>query len=73
MFGITIAHIALSLWVPFKSIVVFVAVMMASPLDCIRSPLWLLPPGLAVLLMVVPSAVMMMLAPGPQVGVMARC
>jgi hypothetical protein len=53
VFGSTIAQIPLSLWVPFTLIVVFVAVMLALPLDCIRNPLWLLPPGLAVLLMII--------------------
>ena len=59
----TIAHIPLLPELPFKSIFVFVAVMVAAPLDCIRSPLWLGPEGLAVLLMtigpVVPSAVIL--------------
>src|SRR5262245_7434018 len=62
-FGIANANIAQSLAVPFTAIVVFVAVMMASPLDWIRSPVWLLPPGLAVLVMVTLStAVIPMLA-----------
>jgi hypothetical protein len=43
-------------------IVVFVAVMVAAPLDCIRSPVLLLLRGLAVLLMVTPSALIVMSA-----------
>jgi hypothetical protein len=60
--------------VPLKLIVVFVAVIVALPLDCIRSPVWLLPVGLFALLMtigpVVPSAVIVMgalVAVGPVV------
>ena len=54
---------AQSLAVPLTLIVVFVAVMMALPLDCIRSPVWLLPVGLLLLRMVTPSAVIVMGAP----------
>src|SRR5262249_6226844 len=64
-FGIANANIAQSLAVPLTSIVVFVAVMVAAPLDCIRSPVLLLLRGLAVLLMVTPSALIVMsAAPG---------
>ena len=56
----TIAYRAKSLAVPLKLIVVFVAVMVALPLDCIRSPVWLLPVGLLLLRMVTPSAVIVM-------------
>jgi hypothetical protein len=38
-----IAQIALLLKVPFTLIAVFVALMTAAPVDCIRSPDWLLP------------------------------
>src|SRR5262249_9447115 len=65
-FGIANANIAQSLAVPATLIVEFVAIMVAAPLDCIRSPVLLLLRGLAVLLMiillVVPSAVIMMSA-----------
>ena len=66
----TIAYRAKSLAVPLKLIVVFVAVMVALPLDCIRSPVWLLPVGLLLLRMVTPSAVIVMgalVAVGPVV------
>jgi len=58
--GIANTTIPSSLAVPLTSIVVFVAVTMASPLDCIRRPTLLLPAGLNALLMVTPSAVMVM-------------
>ena len=61
-FGIANANIAQSLAVPATLIVVFVAVMVAAPLDCIRSPVLLLLRGLAVLLMVTPSALIVMSA-----------
>ncbi len=61
-FGIANANIAQSLAVPLTSIVAFVAVMIALPLDCIRSPVWLLPEGLLLLRMVTPSAVIEMSA-----------
>ena len=67
-----IAQIALLLKVPFTSICVFVALMTAAPLDCIRSPDWLLPEGLAVLVMAIapfdPFAVMLMSALAPTFG-----
>ena len=47
----TIAHIALVLWVPTTLTAVFVALIVASPLACIRSPDLLASPGLAVLSM----------------------
>ena len=55
---------------PLKLIVEFVAVMLALPLDCIRSPVWLLPVGLLLLRLVTPSAVIVMgalVAVGPVV------
>src|SRR5262245_20235354 len=61
-FGIANANIAQSLAVPATLIVVFVALMVAAPLDCIRSPVLLLVPGLAVLLMVTPFAMIVRLA-----------
>jgi hypothetical protein len=66
-FGIANANIAQSLAVPATLIVVFVALMMAAPLDWIRSPVWLLPLGKAVLLMVTPSAVIMRMSALPEV------
>src|SRR5215472_17337027 len=60
VFGIANTTIPSSLAVPLTSIVVFVAVMMASPLDCIRRPTLLLPAGLDALLTVTLSAVMVM-------------
>src|SRR5262249_10189063 len=48
-----IAQIALLVSVPFTLIWVFVALMTAAPLDCIRSPDWLPPGGLAVLLLMI--------------------
>jgi hypothetical protein len=62
VFGIAKSKIAQSLAVPSTLIVVFVALMLASPLDCIRSPVWLLPGGLLLLRMVTPSAVIVMFA-----------
>src|SRR5262245_36448098 len=50
IWGCANANIAQSLAVPATLIVVFVALMMALPLDCIRSPVLLLPKGLAILL-----------------------
>src|SRR5689334_25353177 len=61
-FGIANATIAFSPAVPATLMVVFVALMMASPLDWIRSPVLLLVPGLAALLMIRSSAVMVILA-----------
>src|SRR5262245_20922922 len=52
VWGCANANIAQVLSVPATSIVVFVALMMAAPLDCIRSPVTLLLPGNAVLLMI---------------------
>src|SRR5262249_49851933 len=50
VWGCANANIAQVLSVPATSIVVFVALMMAAPLDCIRSPVLLLLKGLAVLM-----------------------
>ena len=56
IWGCANANIAQSLAVPATLIVVFVAVMMALPLDCIRSPVLLLPLALAALLMIIGSS-----------------
>jgi hypothetical protein len=67
-----IAQIALLLKVPFTSICVFVALMTAAPLDCIRSPDWLLPPGFFVFSMIIGAVpfvvIMWMSAAGPTGG-----
>src|SRR5262245_22469609 len=52
VWGCANANIAQVLSVPATSIVVFVALMMAAPLDCIRSPVTLLLSGNATLLMI---------------------
>src|SRR5262245_13370507 len=52
IWGCANANIAQSLAVPATLIAVFVALMMALPLDCIRNPVLLLLRGLAALLMV---------------------
>src|SRR3954471_3830630 len=61
-FGIANTRIASLLAVPFTLIVVFVAAIVASPLDCMRRPVLLLPSGFAVLSMFTPLAVIVMLA-----------
>jgi hypothetical protein len=58
-----IANTPQSLAMPATLIVVFVAVMLALPLDCIRSPVWFLPVGLLSLRMVTPSAIIEMETP----------
>src|SRR5262249_16737350 len=49
-FGCANANIAQVLSRPATSIVVFITLMVAAPLDCIRSPVLLLPRGLGVLM-----------------------
>src|SRR5215471_15477521 len=62
VWGCANANIAQVLSVPATSIVVFVALMMAAPLDCIRSPVTLLLPGNAVLSMITAFATIEMSA-----------